>query len=54
MLKNISVVKGLLEVVVDLVPEGADPLGPDNILHFGVGPLTGLAGAKTIVCFKSR
>ncbi len=25
----------------DLVPAGADPLGPDNVLLFGVGPLVG-------------
>ncbi|MBI4283829.1 MAG: hypothetical protein HY663_05100 [Chloroflexi bacterium] len=37
----------------DLVPPGADPLGPENILHVGVGPLTGLLGDKTILSFKS-
>jgi aldehyde:ferredoxin oxidoreductase len=37
----------------DLVPPGADPLGPDNILHVGVGPLTSLIGTKTILSFKS-
>ena len=37
----------------DLVPQGADPLGTDNILHIGVGPLTGLIGTKTILSFIS-
>jgi aldehyde:ferredoxin oxidoreductase len=37
----------------DLVPQGADPLGPDNILHVGIGPLTGIMGTKTILSFKS-
>ncbi len=37
----------------DMVPQGADPLGPDNILHIGVGPLTGLIGTKTVLSFKS-
>ena len=37
----------------DQVPQGADALGPDNILHIGVGPLTGLVGTKTILSFKS-
>jgi aldehyde:ferredoxin oxidoreductase len=37
----------------DLIPQGADPLGPDNILHVGMGPMTGLVGNKTVFCFKS-
>ncbi|MBI4296937.1 MAG: hypothetical protein HY676_00210 [Chloroflexi bacterium] len=37
----------------DLVPQGADALGPDNILHVGVGPLTGLLGTKMVLSFKS-
>lgn len=37
----------------DLVPQGADPLSPENILHFGVGPVTGLMGSKTVMSFKS-
>ena len=40
-------------LIWDLVPQGADPLGPDNVLHVGVGPLTGLIGTKTILSFKS-
>ncbi len=41
------------KLIWDLVPPGADPLGPDNILHVGVGPLTGLIGDKTILSFIS-
>lgn len=37
----------------DLVPQGADALSPENILHVGVGPLTGLMGTKTVLSFKS-
>ena len=35
------------------VPKGADPLGPDNILYIGVGPMTSLVGTKTSHVFKS-
>jgi aldehyde:ferredoxin oxidoreductase len=35
------------------VPQRADPLGAENILHIGVGPLTGLIGPKTILSFIS-
>ena len=41
------------KLIWDYVPQGADPLGPDNILHIGVGPLTGLIGTKTILSFIS-
>lgn len=41
------------KLIWDLVPQGSDPLGPDNILHIGVGPLTGIVGDKTILSFKS-
>ncbi len=41
------------KLIWDLVPQGADPLGADNILHVGVGPLTGLIGTKTILSFIS-
>ena len=34
------------KLVWDLVPQGTDPLGPDNVLHIGVGPITGLVGTK--------
>lgn len=37
----------------DMVPKGADPLGPENILYVGVGPMTGLVGTKTSHVFKS-
>jgi aldehyde:ferredoxin oxidoreductase len=33
----------------DRVPRGTDPLSPENILYFGVGPLTGFMGAVTNV-----
>jgi aldehyde:ferredoxin oxidoreductase len=46
--------KGLgTKLLWDLVPKNADPLGPDNILHVGVGPVTGLMGTKTVISFKS-
>jgi aldehyde:ferredoxin oxidoreductase len=41
------------KLIWDLVPLGADPLSSDNILHVGVGPLTGLIGTKTILSFIS-
>ncbi|MFC1860158.1 aldehyde ferredoxin oxidoreductase N-terminal domain-containing protein [Chloroflexota bacterium] len=41
------------KLIWDMVPQGADPLGPDNILHIGVGPITGLVGPKTILSFIS-
>lgn len=41
------------KLIWDLVPQGADALSPENILHVGVGPLTGLIGTKTILSFKS-
>jgi aldehyde:ferredoxin oxidoreductase len=37
----------------DLVPQSIDPLGPDNILHIGVGPITGLVGCKVSCSFIS-
>jgi aldehyde:ferredoxin oxidoreductase len=41
------------KLVWDLVPAGADPLGPENILHIGVGPVTGLIGTKVSCSFLS-
>jgi aldehyde:ferredoxin oxidoreductase len=41
------------KLVWDLVPQKADPLGPDNILHIGVGPITGLVGSKVSCSFLS-
>jgi len=40
-------------LIWDLVPQGTDPLGPDNILHIGVGPITGLVGCKVSCSFIS-
>jgi aldehyde:ferredoxin oxidoreductase len=37
----------------DRVPKNADPLGPDNILYFGIGPVTPWAGGATVATFKS-
>jgi aldehyde:ferredoxin oxidoreductase len=37
----------------DMVPQGTDPLSPENILHIGTGPITGLVGCKTSISFKS-
>jgi aldehyde:ferredoxin oxidoreductase len=41
------------KLIWELVPQGADALSPDNIVHIGVGPLTGIVGTKTILSFKS-
>jgi aldehyde:ferredoxin oxidoreductase len=41
------------ELIWKLVPQNCDPLGPDNILHIGVGPVTGLIGCKVSCSFKS-
>src|SRR4030043_340746 len=35
------------------VPRNADPLCPENILYFGVGPLTGFIGSVVNVSAKS-
>ncbi len=35
------------------VPQGADPLGPDNILYLGIGPMTTWLGGSTVASFKS-
>ena len=35
------------------VPQGADPLGEENILYVGVGPITGFLGAVTNLSAKS-
>jgi len=37
----------------DRVPQGADPLSPENILYFGVGPVTGLSGSLMNTSTKS-
>lgn len=41
------------KLVWDLVPQGIDPLGPENILYIGVGPITGLVGTKVSCSFLS-
>jgi aldehyde:ferredoxin oxidoreductase len=41
------------KLIWDMVPPGSDPLGVDNILHIGVGPITGLVGTKTTLSFIS-
>jgi aldehyde:ferredoxin oxidoreductase len=37
----------------DKVPDGTDPLSPDNVLYFGIGPLTGFHGSVTCISAKS-
>jgi aldehyde:ferredoxin oxidoreductase len=41
------------KLIWDLVPQGTNPLSPANILHIGVGPITGLVGCKTSCSFLS-
>ncbi|MFB3884864.1 MAG: aldehyde ferredoxin oxidoreductase N-terminal domain-containing protein [Thermodesulfobacteriota bacterium] len=41
------------KVMWDRIPEGADPLGEENVLYIGVGPITGLLGAVTSFNAKS-
>jgi aldehyde:ferredoxin oxidoreductase len=41
------------KIVWDRVPAGTDPLSPENVLWFGVGPVTGLMGSITNVCALS-
>jgi aldehyde:ferredoxin oxidoreductase len=33
------------KILWDRVPEGTDPFSPENVLHFGVGPITGFLGS---------
>lgn len=40
-------------LIWDLVPAGTDAFSPDNILHIGVGPVTGLVGTKVSCSFIS-
>jgi len=52
--KKYSGARGLANKLLwDLVPQGADALSPENILHIGIGPITGLVGTKTVLSFKS-
>ncbi len=41
------------KLVWDNVPQGTDPLSADNVLHIGVGPITGLVGTKVSCTFLS-
>ena len=41
------------KVMWDRVPQNADPLSPENILFFGLGPLTGFLGSVVNVSAKS-
>jgi aldehyde:ferredoxin oxidoreductase len=44
-------------LLLDSVPAGTDPLGPDNVLFFGTGPLDGLPvgmGRTSIACKSPR
>jgi len=41
------------KLIWDLVPPGTDPLSQENILHIGVGPITGLVGTKVSCSFIS-
>ena len=51
-LGGVGVAVKLLE---EELPRGADPLGPDNVIVFAVGPLTGAypLASKTVALFKS-
>ena len=41
------------KLIWDLVPQGTDPLSSDNILHIGIGSVTGLVGTKVSCSFLS-
>ena len=41
------------KILWDRVPPKADPLGQDNVLFFGIGPITGLLGSVINVSAKS-
>ncbi len=43
------------KLLIEECPQGADPLSPENVIVFAVGPLNGLfpLASKTISCFKS-
>lgn len=47
--------KGLgAKLLYDLLPEGADPLGPENLLMFLAGPLTGTAAPAMRGCLVTK
>ncbi|MFA5450677.1 MAG: aldehyde ferredoxin oxidoreductase N-terminal domain-containing protein [Dehalococcoidales bacterium] len=41
------------KLIWDTVPQGTDPLSPANILHIGVGPMTGMLGSRAVVSYVS-
>jgi aldehyde:ferredoxin oxidoreductase len=41
------------KLIWDKVPQGTDPLSSDNIIHIGIGPITGLVGTKVSCTFLS-
>lgn len=43
------------KILLEECPKNADPLGPENVIVFAVGPLNGLfpLASKTVACFKS-
>lgn len=43
------------KILLEECPKNADPLGPENVIVFAIGPLNGLfpLASKTIACFKS-
>ena len=41
------------KILWDQVPPDGDPLGEENVLYFGIGPITGLLGSVTNVSTKS-
>ena len=41
------------KLIWDLIPQKIDPFSPENILHIGVGPITGLVGTKVSCSFIS-
>ncbi|MBF8267653.1 MAG: hypothetical protein HW388_1161 [Dehalococcoidia bacterium] len=41
------------KILWEQVPQGTDGLDPANILHIGVGPLTGVMGTKVVLSFIS-
>jgi len=50
--KKYLAARGLASKYLFDLPAGIDPLdGANNILHFGVGPLTGLLGGQTVLSF---
>jgi len=41
------------KILWDRVPQGADPLGEENVLYVGIGPITGFIGSVTNFSAKS-